>query len=202
MLRGQALENAETWAKGKRLSEEDYNFLDDSKELEKRGERKTIKLLAIGFLVGIFLALLGGFIAFYWYRNHQYQKAIKGINDKLNYIKDESQNQESPTDVLLEAIKISEKKFLGFVDFPHNYSFLKEALNIAREKNSISLNDKIQFIKAVKGEDLILCTYNKNSQDQKEYSLKILHKKDNYQPNNKYLDLGTDLASVAANTSG
>jgi|GEM_PF-1599679 len=36
LLRGQALVNAEAWAKGKRLSDEDDQFLRDSREVEKR----------------------------------------------------------------------------------------------------------------------------------------------------------------------
>jgi CHAT domain-containing protein len=36
LLRGQALRDAETWAKGKRLSKEDERFLDDSQDVEKR----------------------------------------------------------------------------------------------------------------------------------------------------------------------
>jgi hypothetical protein len=35
LLRGQALRDAETWAKGKRLSKEDERFLDDSQDVEK-----------------------------------------------------------------------------------------------------------------------------------------------------------------------
>ena len=42
LLRGQALRDAETWAKGKRLSKEDERFLDDSQDVEKRDMERRL----------------------------------------------------------------------------------------------------------------------------------------------------------------
>ncbi|BAG05963.1 AAA-like domain-containing protein [Microcystis aeruginosa] len=42
LLRGQALREAETWAKGKRLSKEDERFLDDSQDVEKRDMERRL----------------------------------------------------------------------------------------------------------------------------------------------------------------
>ncbi|NCR39710.1 MAG: hypothetical protein GPJ21_07480 [Microcystis aeruginosa W13-11] len=42
LLRGQALREAETWAKGKRLSKEDERFLDDSRDCEKRDMERRL----------------------------------------------------------------------------------------------------------------------------------------------------------------
>ncbi len=43
LLRGQALEKALIWAEGKRLSNDDYKFLDTSRELEKRSIQRKLK---------------------------------------------------------------------------------------------------------------------------------------------------------------
>jgi WD40 repeat protein len=43
LLRGQALEEALVWAEGKRLSNDDYKFLDASRELEKRSIQRKLK---------------------------------------------------------------------------------------------------------------------------------------------------------------
>ena len=45
LLRGQALEDAKTWAKGKRLSEEDERFLQESQEAEKQESDRKLKAL-------------------------------------------------------------------------------------------------------------------------------------------------------------
>lgn len=42
LLRGQALREAETWAKGKQLSEEDDRFLDNSQDVEKRDMERRL----------------------------------------------------------------------------------------------------------------------------------------------------------------
>jgi WD40 repeat protein len=91
LLRGQALEDAKTWAKGKRLSEEDERFLQDSQEAEKqeinrkleverqerqkleqanqvlaKAEKKAKRLVGIGLiaLVGMLLAAgVGAWVA-------------------------------------------------------------------------------------------------------------------------------------------
>lgn len=44
LLRGQALQTAQAWAKNKSLSEEDYWFLDASRELENRGYQKALEV--------------------------------------------------------------------------------------------------------------------------------------------------------------
>jgi WD40 repeat protein len=44
LLRGQALRNAETWAKGKKLSEEDDRFVDRSQELERQEVERRIQI--------------------------------------------------------------------------------------------------------------------------------------------------------------
>ncbi|MUH01001.1 hypothetical protein F7734_55570 [Scytonema sp. UIC 10036] len=43
LLRGQALEKALIWTEGKRLSNDDYKFLDSSRELEKRSIQRKLK---------------------------------------------------------------------------------------------------------------------------------------------------------------
>ena len=197
LLRGQALIEARNWARGKNLASIDRDFIDASEEFEKRelqnSLKKAIKYIIIGFFLGGIVTTLGIINVFYDRQHSRYQKSISDIEEKL-------QKNEQLPEVLLDAIKVSENKFLGRFDFSQvQYTLmLQKALNIARETRRIELKEPIQFLKAVDEDKLIIGS--PKDGDTKEFLLGILSISNNDKPQWHSLEKG--VASVAANTSG
>ncbi|MDV2992563.1 MAG: hypothetical protein N4J56_002217 [Chroococcidiopsis sp. SAG 2025] len=166
LLRGQALKDAETWAKGKQLSSQDYRFLAASQSADKRDvqgalvaseqanqilfsaeqqAKRTIRksLLGLGVVSGIAVLLLGLSSLFAWQTAQKQQQVALGEVKALTLSSEMLFGANRRLDALVESLRSGMKlKQIGWNNADRELRLLvqdnlRQSLYWVRERNRL-----------------------------------------------------------------
>jgi WD40 repeat protein len=167
LLRGQALKDAENWAKGKSLSNQDYHFLAASEEADKRDmqsalaaseranqilftaeqqAKRTIRqsLLGLSAVSGIAVLLLGVSSLFAWQTTQKQQQVALGEVRALTLSSQRLSADYQPLDALVKSLEAGTKlKQIGWNKADRELRMLvqddlRQALYWVRERNRLA----------------------------------------------------------------
>ncbi len=141
LLRGQALEKAEAWAKGKNLSGQDDNFLAASREFDKqeaiaevriKATKQRTKLAISGSCVSLFFAALA-----LWQLSVADNNAKLVVNKAVEGVEQLAQKNYQ-IEALIESIKTLDlMKSLGKIDNKDHIKKLYEIISNTQERNKL-----------------------------------------------------------------
>jgi WD40 repeat protein len=167
LLRGQALKEAEAWAKGKSLSNRDYHFLAASEEADKREmqsalaaseqanqilftaeqqAKRTIRqsLLGLSLVSGIAVLLLGVSSLFAWQTRQEQQQVALGEVKALTLASQKLSADYQPLDALVKSLQAGTKlKQIGWHKADRELRMmvqddLRQTLYWVRERNRLA----------------------------------------------------------------